>query len=235
MKKDGQTFRFAVGSPETVESWIWRLWIHRDEVYLGARDALRAFKVSLHQSGIWRIAFVADLERSDKSDRVITKWKRPGEFAPGWTPSVGVLISSVLPVRPFKTPRITDNRVTWFDRPVAGNKLLFKILFSKGAFTTDDARKITTDRDRLAACLVKQNGEKVWLVVRDEQLAPIEEQKVRDVMLKTKIHLKPGSEEDSVASSRALLVVSEERPGVSNQPTILDISLGKENLAWDTA
>jgi len=230
MRKDGQTFRFAVGTPETAESSIWRLWIYRDEVYLGARDALREFKVSLHQSGIWRIAFVADLERSDKSDRVITKWKRPGEFAPGWTPSVGVLISAVPADRPFRTPRIADDRIGWFEPPVAGNKLVFKILFSNGAFTADDARKIRTDRDRLAACLVKQNGEKVWLVVRDEPLAPSEEQKIRDIMLKTKIHLKPGSEGDSL-TARALLVVSDELPGVSNQPTILDIPLGKENLA----
>jgi hypothetical protein len=71
-------------------------------------------------------------------------------------------------------------------------------------------------------------------VVRDDQLAPIEEQKVRDVMLKTKIHLKPDSEEDSVDPARALLVVAEDRPGVSNQPTILDIPLGTENLTWDT-
>ena len=49
-------------------------------------------------------------------------------------------------------------------------------------------------------------------------------------MGKAKIHLKVGSSEDSLHDSRALLVVSEDVPTVTTQPTILDISLGKENL-----
>ncbi|MFZ5844846.1 MAG: hypothetical protein ACOY0S_00045 [Patescibacteria group bacterium] len=88
--------RFAVGSPENCKSWVWRMWVNGDDVYLGARNALRAFKVSLHKSDIWRIAFVEELKRDNPQvDRVILRWKRPGEFAPGWTPAIGILVSVI--------------------------------------------------------------------------------------------------------------------------------------------
>jgi hypothetical protein len=48
----------AAGSPDDVRSSIWRLWIQGDDIYFGTRDTLPAFKISLHQSGIWRAAFV---------------------------------------------------------------------------------------------------------------------------------------------------------------------------------
>ena len=61
-------------------------------------------------------------------------------------------------------------------------------------------------------------------------MAIVELQKIRDVMTNTKIHLKAGSSEDSLTGSRALLVVSEDIPTASAQPTILDIPLGLENV-----
>jgi hypothetical protein len=36
--------------------------VWKDDVYLGARDLLKAFKVSLHASGVWRIAQVETLD-----------------------------------------------------------------------------------------------------------------------------------------------------------------------------
>lgn len=230
-KKEANILRFAVGQAEDSQSWIWRMWVHRDDVYLGARNALIAFKVSLHRSGIWRIAFVKELEREDdKSDRVMVKWHKPGEFAPGWTPSIAVLVSSIYAKRPFKKMVVEDHRIKWFSTPKQGNKLIFKVLFSKAGFSYDEFNRITVPGDQLVGKLLKSNGEIVWVVVREAHLTPLEIGKIEDVMKKTKIHLKPGSSEDSVIDSRALLVVSEDVPDISTQPTILDIPLGKENL-----
>lgn len=231
-QKELNTIRFAVGIPENIQSWIWRMWVQRDEVYMGARNALTAFKVSLHKSNVWRIAFVANLEREDnKSDRVIVKWNRPWEFSPGWTASIGILVSSVQAQHPFIQQKIDDTRVRWFAPPKEGRKLLFKVLFSKRDYSERDLKLISFASDRLAARMVRHDGEVVWLVVREDDLTSIEVQKIRDVMAKTTIHLNPGSSKDSVNWSRALSVVSEDVPTVSTQPTILDIPLGKENLA----
>jgi len=224
------TILFAVGSSENIQSWVWRMWVQGDDVYLGARNALRAFKVSLHRSNIWRIAFVKDLKRDDISDRLIQRWTRPGEFTPGWTPSIGILVSSIDAKRPFKKIKVEDSRFQWFSPPSNGNKLLFKVLISKPDLSEADLTAVLIQGDQLVGKLLKRNGETAWLVVREDILTSIEIEKITDVMEKTKIHLKPGSLEDSVGDSRALLVVSEDYPSISNQPTILDIALGKENL-----
>jgi len=207
------------------------MWVHRDDVYLGTRDALTSFKVSLHQSNIWRIAFVNELERDDEeTDRVIFRWQRPAEFTSGWTPSIGILISSIEAKRPFKKVKVEDRRIHWFSPPAEGRRLVFKVLFSKPGYSNSDLERITIPGDRLVGRLPKKNGEIVWLVLREDGLTPLEIAKIRDVMQKTRIHLPPGSSEDSILDTRALLVVAGDVPTISNQPTILDIALGKENL-----
>ena len=234
--KNKDTIRFAVGTPENPQSWIWRLWVQGDEVYLGAKNTLQAFKVSLHKSGIWRIAFVKELKREDETtDRVIVRWNKPEEFAPGWIPSIAVLISSIKPSRPFSKVRMEDERIVWFPEPPDGKRALFKILISSPEMTESDLKKVLISGDRLVGTLTKKNGERVWLVLRKDNLSAIEIGKIRDVMDKTKIHIKAGTSEDSVNDSRALLVVSEDAPTVKTQPTILDISLGKENLEIATS
>ena len=91
------------------------MWVQRNDVYLGARDLLWALKVSLHRSNIWRIAFVNDLDGKDEgTDRAVVKWQRPDEFAPGWTGSIGILVSPIQPQRPFQKARDDDSRITWF-------------------------------------------------------------------------------------------------------------------------
>jgi len=229
--REPSTLRFAVGSPESIQSWVWRMWVHRDDVYLGARNALTSFKVSLHQSDIWRIAFVNELERGDEeTDRVIFKWERPEEFTPGWTPSIGILISSIEAKRPLEKVKVEDPRIHWFSPSAEGRKLVFKVLFSKPGYSQNDLQRVTIPGDRLVGRLPKRNGEIVWLVLREDGLTPLEIAKIRDVMQKTRIHLRPGSLEDSILDARALLVVADHSPTISNQPTILDIALGKENL-----
>ena len=224
--------RFAVGSPENCKSWVWRMWVNGDDVYLGARNALQAFKVSLHKSNIWRIAFVEELKRNNsESDRIIFRWKRPGEFAPGWTPSIAILVSSIDAKKPFKNMKIEDSRIQWFGPPSAKNKLIFKVLFSKPETSDDDFKKIIISGDKLVGKLLKKSGEVAWLVLREDPLTEIEIGKITDIMEKTKIHLKKSSSDNFLTdATRALLVVSESNPSLSTQPTILDISLGKENV-----
>ena len=230
-KKDLNAIKFAIGGQDNIQSWIWRMWVARDDVYLGAKNAFKVFKVSLHESGIWRIAFTSDLNREDnQSDRAIVKWNKPGEFTLGWTPSIGILISSIDAKRPFKKIPVIDPAIEWFPPPEKNNKLVFKVLFSKPGFSEEDLKKVIIRGDQLVGKLIKKNCEIVWLIVREDKLTKIEIDKINDVMSKTKIHMKSGSTEDSLTDSRALLIVSENNPGVSTQPTIIDIALGKENL-----
>lgn len=232
--KKSNTIRFAVGSPENAQSWIWRIWVNNDDVYLGARQALMVFKVSLHKSNVWRIALVSSLKReNNESDRVAVKWKRPEEFTPGWTPSVGVLVSSIKPERPFKEVKVKNSGIRWFSPPAEGKKLVFKVLLSKPGFSENDLRHVMFPNDKFAGRLTKSNGEIVWLMIREEDLTAIEIQKIKEVMRGIKISVKPPSTEDTIKYTRAISVVSIDKPTAANQPTILDIPLGKENLILD--
>lgn len=72
--------RFAVGVPNGASTNSWKLWVRRDEAYLACRDNFREFKLSLHASGIWGLAFTSEavtrnsaLQTPDE-DRLIRRW-----------------------------------------------------------------------------------------------------------------------------------------------------------------
>lgn len=74
-----QPIRIAVGTPDGVSGNSWRIWVQGMDTYVSCRDNFREFKVSLHASGIWRVAFTEqalkfrpDLFKPD-SDRVISR------------------------------------------------------------------------------------------------------------------------------------------------------------------
>jgi len=71
--------RIAVGTPDGVSGNSWRIWVKGMVTYVSCRDNFREFKVSLHASGIWRVAFTEqalksrpDLFKPD-NDRVISR------------------------------------------------------------------------------------------------------------------------------------------------------------------
>jgi len=87
--RDG--FRLAVGSLNRRSS-IWRAWAAGNEVYITVMGLNKTQKLSLHKSGIWRIAYLEGVaERLDATGkpefnhdpRVIDRWEAP-EGAAGW-------------------------------------------------------------------------------------------------------------------------------------------------------
>ena len=73
--------RFAVGTPEGISSNSWRAWVQGMDIYVSCRDNFRQFKVSLHASGMWRVAFTEQAIKSSPNlrtadgDRVIHRRK----------------------------------------------------------------------------------------------------------------------------------------------------------------
>jgi hypothetical protein len=85
-KLDNNAFRFSVGPWDGRYSPVWRIWSNPslDDIYLGARSLLRCLKISLHQSGKFRAAYVKNyydnVNESKKNnngiDRAIMKWEK---------------------------------------------------------------------------------------------------------------------------------------------------------------
>jgi hypothetical protein len=86
--------RFAVGSPSGLQSRVWRLWTHGNDVYCTVRDAGALLKISLHAADATRppvcqLSVVAEFanalseELKPPDGRHIERWSRQGPDANG--------------------------------------------------------------------------------------------------------------------------------------------------------
>ncbi len=105
--RDKKTIRFAVGPPHEARSSIWRLWVQGNETYLSTRGLASTLKLSLHQSGKWRLAWTSDSElfAQGTNDRVEQRWERPPEFYPGWVHGPTIIIPDVGLAHPLRRDR----------------------------------------------------------------------------------------------------------------------------------
>ena len=99
--------RFTVGEPGHRSS-VWRLWANKDrgDVYLGTRQSAGIFKVSLHESGDWRLQFISENpadrgqvrftpERGrEPQGRILSRWRRPAAGRTGWTEALSIWVPS---------------------------------------------------------------------------------------------------------------------------------------------
>lgn len=88
----------AVGRPDALGSPVWKFWVHRDEMYATARETGKFYKLSLHSSGIYRLAYISNGERAareanlDTDPRLLARWSKPPSFKPGWTQCFDLLL-----------------------------------------------------------------------------------------------------------------------------------------------
>jgi hypothetical protein len=99
--------RFALGNGNGKYSGTWVAWGHGCNFYIGARSILGSMKISLHESGICRVALTEQRMKllavqglQCPSDRAFIKWRR----AP--TPETGaaLAVSLTFPTRYFRLP-----------------------------------------------------------------------------------------------------------------------------------
>lgn len=128
--------RFTVGEPHR-RGTIWRLWANRgsDDVYLGSRNTAGEVKVSLHQSGDWRLQMVAPESpktvhfhnaQGSRNGRILDRWNRPTPNTVGWTHALSI----VLPEHHLVTVRDDDVRwydVRWYPAPLPDEQVEFEI------------------------------------------------------------------------------------------------------------
>lgn len=75
--------RFSIGPWRGRYSSVWRVWTDKGDVYLAVRALVRYMKVSLHQSGVFRIAFTNEYDKTMRVkgmdpfvDRAFMKWHK---------------------------------------------------------------------------------------------------------------------------------------------------------------
>jgi hypothetical protein len=125
-----QRLRFAVGTPDGPQAGIWRVWTRpAGDIYLTPRLPARHFKISLHATGDWRLAYtgrLAEEERAAGRDRAPVKWRRPEPNSDGTTTALEILVPSSEVVTPPQ-PGSDDGRIVWREPPLRGFVCVFRL------------------------------------------------------------------------------------------------------------
>jgi hypothetical protein len=147
--------RFGVGTTEGPRSAVWRLWVGKgtSDVYIAARAHGGDYKVSLHESGVWRFAFTDVYRRrrssSGAEDRVIERWNRPPPIE-GITPAFMIVVPSGevgLPRHPLTTEKAKKytKGVTWVPPAPEGFATYFMVMYAPpdGPTPSEDIRFVS--------------------------------------------------------------------------------------------
>jgi hypothetical protein len=164
------TIRFAVGSIDEYRSAIWRLWVQGNDVYLAARVLTGFIKISLHKSGIWRLAWTdaSGVKAQGSMDRVEERWQRPQEFRKGWTQGPAIIVPHSGIQSPFRHLPDTDKiRIVWSPVPKPGHQHYFTILFASPQAPNDSWQTVLRAGDVRLGMLNLRNGDKVILCRRE--------------------------------------------------------------------
>jgi len=176
----GGVIRFGVRSSEGFCSGVFRLWANpkASDVYLAAHSVTGDFKVSLHSSGKWQIGFTAAHVQSRSSatrarppkaseERIIDRWPRPAEMAPGLTKAFAVLVASAAVTLPPADPESDLADVNWYPKPETKRLVEFRVFLSTPAVTVSDWPGRGASATTLIGSLLLANRETVWVVAQE--------------------------------------------------------------------
>lgn len=154
MNREARTFRFAVGTVDGVRSSEWRIWSTRHgDVYVGYRDSLETLKVSLHNSGAWRLAHISEgdtlgpggmlewtppapgdyddaIASGSLEDRAIVKWRKPDELLRGLTSAFQIEVPSS-ELRRHPNMRAGRRSVRWLSDPGRGQMTCVRLFITE--------------------------------------------------------------------------------------------------------
>ena len=224
----GDTIRFGVGSADALHSSIWRMWTHRNDVYLAARHSAQMVKVSLHSSGDWRVAYVDASQVNDPElptgSRVLHKWRRPPEFASGWTQCLHIMIPSCSVRQRFRADDTDKNvkNVDWVLPAKLGEKVTFTVLISAPRVPEEAWQTVCRPGDATLGSVALDNDGRVWLMIGWEPMTDPEAKYAKGFIDTMRIDY----ESDPGCVFANVLAVVQEQPC----PILLDLALGEEHV-----
>jgi hypothetical protein len=210
---------FAVGSDDEPYSSTWKVWTHRGQVYAAPRISGGFFKISLHTPDAWLIAFTSEsgVVVPETGTRTVGTWRRPPEFAPGWTRGPTIVVprtheSSSFP--PIQHGR-RANDVLWLRPPQLGEQLLIVFLFQSAA----TPQPLGPD-DQMIGDLRLDTGETLWLATRWTGMTTEEERLYRP--MRDLLRIQGGN-----PAGALMLQFGDTAEGV---PYIVEVPLGLDNV-----
>lgn len=161
----GDPLRFAVGSVEGPRSSTWTVAAARNsrDIYVGNRANMKDLKLSLHQSGKWRMAYVA---AQPGVDRVLTRFDPPAEMFPGWRRAASIVVPTAFLRAPFpERASSTARPISWWPAPPDGSSFWFEILVAEAGAGPVIAEDVVGEVGQFPLA----GGGGVWVIARIEE------------------------------------------------------------------
>lgn len=126
--------RVATGHDFGPRSNVWRIWSHKDELYVAPRSVAGQVKTSLHSSGRSRHAFTSAAKSQfvPDGDRAWFKWTQPSEFVRG----ARLVLEVIVPSDELSTPAVeplADEKatITLLDPAPSGEATIFSLVITE--------------------------------------------------------------------------------------------------------
>ena len=164
-----QFIRFAVTNlPSNERSSTWKCLANKNDIYLMCREMGGSLKISFHESGSWRIAYLKEFfEKSVpgvKKNRVIKEWMRPSAISPDVTMVCRLIIPAAAVSRQILSIK---NQMHCVPRAKEGKAIEISILITgQGAHISDWSGNRVMNTTLIGSMLL-DNRETVWLVYRE--------------------------------------------------------------------
>jgi hypothetical protein len=184
--------RFAAGSAESPYSGIWRLFSNGDDVYLGASKAsLKAFKFSLHRSGVWVLAGIDGAGVSfENGNRRARRWSRPPLTGSGITLGLSVIVPRTSLGSRKSLSGEGDNHTVWYPAPAAGRCVDFTTYFVEAGRTVS-----WNVGDTVLGEFSLKSGSRVVLIARTRVMSAAFATRIEDLIRNNVVRSKdPGND-----------------------------------------
>jgi hypothetical protein len=183
--------RWATGDPQGARSQTWQVVgaQNSDDVYVGARGVMNTIKLSLHKSGIWRVALTqpaAAKYLSPGEDALLERYLEDESYllAPGWRCAVRILTPAMTFRTGFVEKATRDGQpIRFYRRPDPPHELEYHVLLG------DASAQIPTFTNAFkVGQMILKSGKRIWVVgtlrVLEDQprmaLQAMREQAVKD-------------------------------------------------------
>lgn len=149
----GKPARFAAGSPTTPHSSTWTVVGGRAgrDLYVGNRAVMHMHKLSLHESGRWRLAETDEFAKKltvfgsiDEDTRVLGRFTPPAERTHGWQLAVTIIVTDASLMEPEPSPS-TSTQISWWPAPANYEVRVFAVYLSDEAGAYDEQITFTDD------------------------------------------------------------------------------------------
>ena len=160
-----------MGSAADPCSALWRIWTQGNEAYVSVRSWSSVAKLSLHANGNWQF----------RVETMISKWRQPKPFRPGWTHGPTILIphNDLAIRRPYVEPN-PSSKVTWLGQSTMGMMAQIELLFAGPAASFGAWQPTQEDGNIELAVLALRGTGRLHVVRFDRELLPKEVERMRE-------------------------------------------------------